>query len=512
MECKRVLQDCRHVTQGSDMLRGVRACCEGCEHVAHGAGMLRAVRARRVRCGRVAWCGHAAHGIQECRGRCRYVTYGPRHLMRNADTLCMAQARYVRCRASHGNRMRSTKPWRREACPHLEQCTCSLLECCTRQPNVNGLPMAKQRSSSPVGRNASAGGSRHKVSAFASDRKARPTSSSRKSAPRHRRSQSAARLRLPPGAPTVSGRKASSAISDRKASPAAIDRKGPPRCQRPQGPPCCQQQEGQPSPQGLICRKRPQGALPYHARLRGCEWLGLPYRKQLKRKHAAMVELYEPLIGRFGWNVHVDDALGMGPSREAGTRHRGRLAACLTARFGTRPQRHSPPAPMAKCAAAFCPRHPTIVPCPACPVEAPGARELLNEVARLASDLGIPAYDEDRRQGQLRYAVLRCGWRTNESMLTLVTRTREVPHLDALAQAIALEHPGIVTIAQNVNPRVTNAILGGETRLLHGGAPHARPAARLHVRDIPRIVLPGKSSTNRGALPKRHRWDAVARG
>lgn len=108
------------------------------------------------------------------------------------------------------------------------------------------------------------------------------------------------------------------------------------------------------------------------------------------------------------------------------------------------------------------------MPCPACPVEAPGARELLNEVARLASDLGIPAYDEDRRQGQLRYAVLRCGWRTNESMLTLVTRTREVPHLDALAQAIAREHPGIVTIAQNVNPRVTNAILGGETRLLHG--------------------------------------------
>lgn len=31
----------------------------------------------------------------------------------------------------------------------------------------------------------------------------------------------------------------------------------------------------------------------------GCAWLGLPYRKQLARKHTAMRELFEPLIAQF---------------------------------------------------------------------------------------------------------------------------------------------------------------------------------------------------------------------
>ena len=196
MEYKRVLQDSRHVTQGSDMLRGVRACCEGCEHVAHGAGMLRAVRARRRVRGR-----HAAHGTQECRGRCRYVTYGPRHLMRNADTLCMAQARYVRCRrvarqpyakheamASRGMSASRTMhlqlvrmlhtPTQREWITHgqaalIFPCRSQRLR---RRQRPQGLRLCQRSQGTP--------------------HLEQP-----QSAPRRRRSQSAVRLRLPPGAP-----------------------------------------------------------------------------------------------------------------------------------------------------------------------------------------------------------------------------------------------------------------------------------------------------------------------
>ena len=219
--------------------------------------------------------------------------------------------------------------------------------------------MAKQRSSSPVGRNASAGGSGHKVSAFASDRKARPTSSSRKAHPGTggRKVQPASGCRQEP--PTVSGRKASSAISDRKASPAAIDRKARPAASGHKARPAANSRKANPALKVSSAASDRKAPCPIMRDCGGCEWLGLPYRKQLKRKHAAMVELYEPLIGRFGWNVHVDDALGMGPSREAGTRHRGRLAACLTARVSAQGLNAiRPPAPMAKCAAAFCPRHP----------------------------------------------------------------------------------------------------------------------------------------------------------
>lgn len=156
------------------------------------------------------------------------------------------------------------------------------------------------------------------------------------------------------------------------------------------------------------------GPCPIMRRCGGCEWLGLPYRKQLARKHAAMVELYAPLIERFGWDVEVSPVMGMDSRSPRAFRHK---AATPFA-----------PGEGGEVRGGFFARgtH-DIVACPACAVEAPGARELLNEVATVASELGIPAYDEDRRCGQLRYAVLRCGWRTGERMLTLVTRSREAP-------------------------------------------------------------------------------------
>lgn len=201
----------------------------------------------------------------------------------------------------------------------------------------------------------------------------------------------------------------------------------------------------------------------------GCEWLGLPYHKQLKRKHAAMMELFSPIIEHFCWNVEVKDVLGMGPANATGP-----VTASDAPLVSPRAFRHKAatpfaPGPNGEVLNGFFSRgtH-AIIPCPTCAVEAKGARETLCDVARLATELDIPAYDEDRMTGQLRHAILRCGWRTDESMLTLVTRTREVPHLENLVDALAAAHPELVSIAQNVNPRATNAMLGGETRLLRG--------------------------------------------
>ena len=173
----------------------------------------------------------------------------------------------------------------------------------------------------------------------------------------------------------------------------------------------------------------------------GCEWLGLPYRKQLARKQLAMSDLYRPLIERFGWRVDVDPVLGIGPSRETGP-----VTVADAPLPAPRSFRHKAATPFA-----------------------PGAcGEVRSGFFARGTHDNIPAYDEDLRRGQLRYAVLRCGWRTKEAMLTLVTRTREVPHLEELVELVSQAHPKLVTIAQNVNPRVTNAILGGETRILHG--------------------------------------------
>lgn len=228
----------------------------------------------------------------------------------------------------------------------------------------------------------------------------------------------------------------------------------------------------------------------------GCEWLGLPYRKQLARKHAAMQELFEPLSKRFNWDIEVDPVLGMGSldastvetdsaankpnNAEHGTIVHSPLVAPVTVAdaplAAPRAFRHKAASPFAPgkngevLGGFFARGTHQIVTCNACAVEAPELRGLLNEVAAAAEALGITSYDEDKRTGQLRYAVARKSWQTNELMLTLVTRMRETPHLLELAEQLCKAHPNLVCVAQNVNPRTTNAILGGETRILVGRA------------------------------------------
>lgn len=207
----------------------------------------------------------------------------------------------------------------------------------------------------------------------------------------------------------------------------------------------------------------PDGPCPVMRKCGGCEWLGLPYRKQLARKQAAMEELFGPLIARMGWDVAVEPVVGMGA--------RAGDAGKVPAPRGFRHKAATPfaPGPHGEVRRGFFARgtH-RIIEVPGCCVEAPGAREILNEVGRAAEELGIPAYDEDARRGLLRYAIVRMGWRTREAMLTLVTAHRDVPGLAELAARMQAFDSRIVTVAQNVNPRVTNAILGTETHVLTG--------------------------------------------
>lgn len=109
-----------------------------------------------------------------------------------------------------------------------------------------------------------------------------------------------------------------------------------------------------------------------------------------------------------------------------------------------------------------------IVAVPECPVEAPGARQILNGIAREAERLHIPAFNEDKHLGLLRYAVVRCGWRTDQVMVTLVTAQRDLPHAQEFFEAVAALDSHIVTVAQNINGRPGNAILGEETRIVYG--------------------------------------------
>mgnify|MGYP001462378978 FL=1 len=193
----------------------------------------------------------------------------------------------------------------------------------------------------------------------------------------------------------------------------------------------------------------------------GCTALNRPYKKQLAAKQAAMEELFAALCEREG--ISVDPIRGMGVTLGDPGKY--------PAPRGFRHKAATPFAPgkegAVRCGFFERGSH-RIVAVPECPVEVPGARQILNGIAREAERLHIPAFNEDKHLGLLRYAVVRCGWFTDQIMVTLVTAQRDLPHAQEFFEAVAALDPHIVTVAQNINGRPGNAILGEETRIVYG--------------------------------------------
>ncbi len=205
----------------------------------------------------------------------------------------------------------------------------------------------------------------------------------------------------------------------------------------------------------------PKSPCPIMKACGGCTALNRPYKKQLAAKQAVMEELFAALYEREG--ISVDPIRGMGVTLGDPGKY--------PAPRGFRHKAATPFAPgkegAVRCGFFERGTH-RIVAVPECPVEAPGARQILNGIAREAERLHIPAFNEDKHLGLLRYAVVRCGWRTDQIMVTLVTAQRDLPHAQEFFEAVAALDPRIVTVAQNINGRPGNAILGEETRIVYG--------------------------------------------
>lgn len=93
---------------------------------------------------------------------------------------------------------------------------------------------------------------------------------------------------------------------------------------------------------------------------------------------------------------------------------------------------------------------------------------IIRVVKAIANKHGIRGYDEEKHRGTLRHVVARKGKRTNEVMVVLVTRGRELPNKKAIIDEIVAEVPHVKSIVQNINTKRTNVIFGDETTILWG--------------------------------------------
>ncbi|HIZ45908.1 MAG TPA: 23S rRNA (uracil(1939)-C(5))-methyltransferase RlmD [Candidatus Olsenella pullistercoris] len=190
----------------------------------------------------------------------------------------------------------------------------------------------------------------------------------------------------------------------------------------------------------------------------GCEWLAVPYPIQLRRKQEHVEALLGEAAERDG--AVVEAIRGM----DEPTRYRHKAATPFAHARGGR----------VACGFYAAGTH-RIVPCESCLAEDERARRVLNAVARVAERLHVPPYNEDRGVGVLRHAVVRCGWQTDDVLLTLVSRVEELRDERHLVSELRAACPEVTSIVLNVNDRRTNAILGRRNRTLFGpGVMHDR--------------------------------------
>jgi 23S rRNA (uracil1939-C5)-methyltransferase len=109
-----------------------------------------------------------------------------------------------------------------------------------------------------------------------------------------------------------------------------------------------------------------------------------------------------------------------------------------------------------------------IIPVKECVIEDKRASSILWDIKELVKKQNIPVYNEDSRQGILRYVLVRTSYHFDELMIVLVVSKLNFPGQRNFIDALVKLHPEITTIVANENSRLTNVILGTKEKVLYG--------------------------------------------
>lgn len=113
----------------------------------------------------------------------------------------------------------------------------------------------------------------------------------------------------------------------------------------------------------------------------------------------------------------------------------------------------------------------SIIPVTDCAIQHPCMKTILETVLLWMEEQHVPAYDENTHTGLIRHIYIRRAHYTDETMVCLVSRSREIAEDSQSALVDKLTKiPGMVSIFLNMNPEQTNVILGKDMILLWGKA------------------------------------------
>ena len=178
----------------------------------------------------------------------------------------------------------------------------------------------------------------------------------------------------------------------------------------------------------------------------GCQFQGVPYEEQLKKKEKQVKKLLSPYC-------KVHPIIGM----ENPYHYRNKVHAVFD-----RDRKGNAISGVYKKGTHI------VVPVDRCMIEDEKADEIICSIRGLLKSFKIRTYDEDTGYGLLRHVLVRRGFSSGEILVVLVTASPVFPSNNNFVKALRKLHPEITTIVQNVNGRGTSMVLGDQEKTLYG--------------------------------------------
>ncbi|MBU9713631.1 23S rRNA (uracil(1939)-C(5))-methyltransferase RlmD [Evansella tamaricis] len=182
----------------------------------------------------------------------------------------------------------------------------------------------------------------------------------------------------------------------------------------------------------------------------GCQLQHLSYEGQLKHKEKQVRDVMERIGGFSSLTVHP--TLGMLDP----WRYRNKAQVPFGEEEG------------GLIAGFYAERSHQIIDMDQCAIQHEQNDKLVQIVKNIAKKYGVRGYDDKTHKGTLRHVVTRYGYKTDELMVVLVTKGKELPNKKNIIQDIQAELSNVKSIVQNINPKRTNVIFGEKTEVLWG--------------------------------------------
>ena len=191
--------------------------------------------------------------------------------------------------------------------------------------------------------------------------------------------------------------------------------------------------------------KKKKSKCPVSKQCGGCQYLDMPYEKQLALKQ----EMLEKLLKK---HCKVNKIIGM----KNPYFYRNKVHAVFGHAKGN------------VISGVYKEGTHILVPVEKCWIEDEKADEIIGTIRGMLKSFKIRTYDEDSGYGLLRHVLVKRGFATGEIMVVIVTASPIFPSKNNFVKALREKHPEITTIIQNVNDRNTSMVLGDKEKTLFG--------------------------------------------